>query len=209
VLRARRQVAIGGNAQANRHHAGNRAVCGGGASAQRACGDSSTIRVAEDTYVSQGNPNARQASSPSARSRRSHRSHRHPAAVGPDRVLLGVHGPAGPIDLDRGPSPGTTSPRWGHGIDQDRRGSGQYNTFDVTNDIAGNGSYGMVLTTSTTTQIKFTSKESADHPPQLLVTWSTTTPPANDPKVAAAGDIACAPPAASLSSGPAAGATTG
>jgi hypothetical protein len=113
VLRARRQVAIGGNAQANRHHAGNRAVCGGGASAQRACGDSSTIRVAEDTYVSQGNPNARQASSPSARSRRSHRSHRHPAAVGPDRVLLGVHGPAGPIDLDRGPSPGPTSPRWG------------------------------------------------------------------------------------------------
>jgi hypothetical protein len=84
----------------------------------------------------------------------------------------------------------------GHGVDQDRRGSGQCNTFDVTNDIAGNGSYGMVLTTSTTTQIKFTSKESADnHPPQLLVTWSTTTPPANDPKVAAAGDIACAPPA--------------
>jgi hypothetical protein len=94
--------------------------------------------------------------------------------------------------------------------------SGQYNDFDVSSSVTASGTYSMVLTTNSTTEIRFTSRDStSNHPPQLLVTWtvpttssattttspsSTTTPgstvttaPPRDPVVAAAGDIACAP----------------
>ncbi len=98
--------------------------------------------------------------------------------------------------------------------------SGQYNSFDVSGSLTSGGTY--AITTSSTTEIRFTSRNStSNHPPQLLLTWTApttssssmtttsssttttteasttgptdTTAPARDPVVAAAGDIACAP----------------
>jgi hypothetical protein len=208
-------------------------------SAQRAYGDSSTITVAEDTYVSQGNPSATHGGSSYLATN---------AAPGERRVyvkftvggiptgatgvtatlrLWGQTASSSVFTVRRVPSTWTEAgltwnnqPALGTTVTT-RTGvaSGQYNTFNVTSYISGNGTYAMAVTTSTTTQIKFTSKEStANHPPQLLVSWTptatttsttttststtttTTTPPAGDPKVAAAGDIACAPPATRTSS---------
>jgi hypothetical protein len=208
-------------------------------SAQRAYGDSSTITVAEDTYVSQGNPSATHggygylATNAAPGERRVH------VKVTVNGIPTGATGVTstlrlwgqtasssvftvrqvpstwteGSLTWNNQPALGTTvTTRTGVA-------SGQYNTFNVTNYITGNGTYAMAVTTITTTQIKFTSKEStANHPPQLLVSWTppttttsttttstststtTTTPPADDPVVAGAGDIACAPPATRTSS---------
>ena len=81
--------------------------------------------------------------------------------------------------------------------------AGQYQDLDVSSYVTGNGTFALAVTGSST-QARFSSTEStAASPPQLAVTWTapTTPPPAgHDPLVAAAGDIACAPPATRTSS---------
>ena len=77
--------------------------------------------------------------------------------------------------------------------------AGQYREFDVSAHVTGNGTFALAVTGSGT-QAKFISTESsARTPPELGLTWTppTTPPPAgvDDPVVAAAGDIACQPPA--------------
>jgi hypothetical protein len=77
----------------------------------------------------------------------------------------------------------------------------QYNDFDVSGYVTGNGTYAMAITKTISVRKEFTSKESpADHPPQLALSWTppsstttTTAAPPSDPVLAAAGDIACAP----------------
>jgi len=210
-------------------------------SAQRAYGDSSTITVAEDTYVSQGNPSATHggygylATNAAPGERRVYVKvtvNGIPAEATGVTATLRLWGQTvsssvftvrqvpstwteGSLTWNNQPALGTTvTTRTGVA-------SGQYNDFDVTAFVTSNGTYAMAVTTSTTTQIKFTSKEStANHPPQLAVSWTppttttttsssttttvapttTTTPPGDDPVVAAAGDIACAPPAIRTSS---------
>jgi hypothetical protein len=80
--------------------------------------------------------------------------------------------------------------------------SGQDSDFDVSSYVTGNGTFALVVTSSGT-QARFTSREStAGVPPQLVLTWTPpdTPPPTGDPVVAAAGDIACSPPATRTSS---------
>jgi hypothetical protein len=182
--------------------------------AQPAYGDSSTITVAEDTYVSQGNPSATHggyaylAANAAPGERRVYvRFTINAIPAGATGVtatlrLWGQTASSSVFTVRQAPSTWTeASLTWNNqpalGTTVSTRtgvASGQYNAFDVTDDIAGNGSYAMAITTGTTTQIRFTSKESTDnHPPQLLVTWSPTA--TTDPVLAAAGDIACAPPA--------------
>jgi acid phosphatase type 7 len=77
--------------------------------------------------------------------------------------------------------------------------AGQYYEFDVSSHVNGDGTYALAITGSGA-QAKFVSTESsARTPPELGLTWTppTTPPPAgvDDPVVAAAGDIACQPPA--------------
>jgi acid phosphatase type 7 len=75
--------------------------------------------------------------------------------------------------------------------------AGQYYEFDVSSYVTGNGTFALAITGSGA-QAKFVSTESsARTPPELGLTWTPpTTPPAgDDPVVAAAGDIACQPPA--------------
>jgi hypothetical protein len=94
--------------------------------------------------------------------------------------------------------------------------SGQYNGFDVSSYVSGNGTYALAITSSSSTELSFVSKEAtSNHPALLTLNWtpststsstttttsasttsttSTTTPPsAADPIVASAGDIACTP----------------
>jgi hypothetical protein len=81
--------------------------------------------------------------------------------------------------------------------------AGQYQEFDVSGYVTGNGTFALAVTGSST-QARFNSTEStAGNPPQLAVTWTPPDPPprgGHDPVVAAAGDIACAPPATRTSS---------
>jgi hypothetical protein len=77
--------------------------------------------------------------------------------------------------------------------------AGQHREFDVSGYVTGNGTFALAITGSGT-QARFISTESAARTPtELGVTWTppTTPPPAgvDDPVVAAAGDIACQPPA--------------
>jgi acid phosphatase type 7 len=105
--------------------------------------------------------------------------------------------------------------------------AGQYNDFDLSSHVTGNGTYALAVTSSSASQTRFDSKEATNGtPPQLALSWTrpttttsstttsssttttttttvaptTTTPPVDDPKVAAAGDIACQPPAVRTSS---------
>jgi acid phosphatase type 7 len=75
--------------------------------------------------------------------------------------------------------------------------AGQASEFDVSSYVTGNGTYALAVTGSGD-QAKFVSTESsARTPPELGLTWTppTTPPTGDDPVVAAAGDIACQPPA--------------
>jgi hypothetical protein len=77
--------------------------------------------------------------------------------------------------------------------------AGQYDEFDVSGHVAGNGTYALAVTGSGTRARFVSTESSARTPPELGLTWTPpTTPPAagvDDPVVAAAGDIACQPPA--------------
>jgi hypothetical protein len=81
--------------------------------------------------------------------------------------------------------------------------AGQDSEVDVSGYVTGDGTYAVVVTGSSATQARFSSREaSAGSAPRLVLTWTppTTPPPAGDPVVAAAGDIACKPPATRTSS---------
>ncbi len=88
--------------------------------------------------------------------------------------------------------------------------SGQYNSFDVSSYVSGNGTYALAVASSSATELTFVSKEAtSNHPPQFSVKWvpptstsstttttnapttSTTLSSTGDPILAAAGDIAC------------------
>jgi len=90
--------------------------------------------------------------------------------------------------------------------------SGQYNSFDVSSYVSGNGTYALAVASSSATELTFVSKEAtSNHPPQFSVKWvpptstsstttttnapttSTTLSSTGDPILAAAGDIACVP----------------
>jgi acid phosphatase type 7 len=95
--------------------------------------------------------------------------------------------------------------------------AGQYNDFNLSSLVTGDGTWAVAITSNSGSQTRFDSKEATNGtPPQLVVTWtpsgttttttsgttttssttttSTTLPSGSDPRVAAAGDIACAPP---------------
>jgi hypothetical protein len=75
--------------------------------------------------------------------------------------------------------------------------AGQASEFDVSAYVTGNGTYALAITGSGD-QVKFISTESTTRtPPELGLTWTPPTPPpaGDGPVVAAAGDIACQPPA--------------
>ena len=71
--------------------------------------------------------------------------------------------------------------------------SAGYDAFDVSSAVRANGTVAFVVRTTSTAEVLFASRESNGSPPQLVVSWTTTT---SDPVLAAAGDIACAPGAA-------------
>jgi len=204
--------------------------------AQQAYAESSMITVAEDTYVSQGAPNTTHgaygylATNAAPGERRLYVKvtvegiPTHATGVRATLRLWGQTTSTAVFTVWQVPSTwaegGLTwnnQPALGAAVTS-RTGAtaGRYNDFDVSSYVTGNATFAMAVTTITTTQIKFTSKEStANHPPQLLLSWTppatttttsspttttTTLPPPADPLVAAAGDIACAPPALRTSS---------
>lgn len=62
--------------------------------------------------------------------------------------------------------------------------------YDVTSLVKGNGTFSVVLHSSSVDGVNYTSREAGSNRPQLVVTAATSTT-SGDPTVAAAGDIAC------------------
>jgi hypothetical protein len=168
---------------------------------QKAYGDSSTITLAEDTYVSQGTPNtihgayAYLATNAAPGERRLYVKvtvngiPTEATGVSATLRLWGQTTSSSVFTVRQVPSTWTEAsltwnnqPALGATVTS-RTGAtaGQYNDFDVSSYVTGNGTYAMAVTTSTTTQIKFTSKEStANHPPQLLMSWTPPTTTTSD-----------------------------
>jgi hypothetical protein len=64
-------------------------------------------------------------------------------------------------------------------------------SFDVSSAVRANGTVAVVLRTTSSTWVEFTSEDSPSaRPPQLVLSWGGS---ASDPVLAAVGDIACAP----------------
>jgi acid phosphatase type 7 len=168
---------------------------------QKAYGDSSTITVAEDTYVSQGTPNtvhgayAYLASNAAPGERRLYVKvtvNGIPTQATGVRATLRLWGQTTsnsvftvwqvPSTWTEGGLTWNNQPALGATVTS-RTGAtaGQYNDFDVSSYVTGNATFAMAVTTSTTTQINFTSKEStANHPPQLLMSWTPPTTTSSD-----------------------------
>ena len=54
--------------------------------------------------------------------------------------------------------------------------AGQYNDFDLSSHVTGNGTWALAITKSSTTQTSFASREAAGNtPPQLVVSWTPPT----------------------------------
>jgi acid phosphatase type 7 len=183
--------------------------------------DTSTITATEDTYVSQGNPSGLHGSYSYLATNAAPGERRAYVKFTVAGIPTGATGVSAALQLwGQSTSASTftvwrTTSTWTEGsltwnnqpplgsLVTTRTGvsSGQYNSFDVSSYLTANGTYGMVVTTNSTTEIMFTSRDStSNHPPKLLLTWTapttttiTTTPPPRDPVAAAAGDIACAP----------------
>jgi acid phosphatase type 7 len=82
----------------------------------------------------------------------------------------------------------------------------KWNSIDLSSHITSNGTYAFAITTTSATQVRFTSKEStSNQPASLTMTWAaptttttsstttSTTALPSDPVLGVAGDIACAP----------------
>ena len=74
---------------------------------------------------------------------------------------------------------------------------GEYNDFDVSSYVTGNGTVSLAVLTASSSRVDFASEEGApERQPQLRLNWtedSAPSPPLDAPVLAAAGDIACAP----------------
>ena len=154
--------------------------------AQQAYAESSMITVAEDTYVSQGAPNTTHgaygylATNAAPGERRLYVKvtvegiPTHATGVRATLRLWGQTTSTAVFTVWQVPSTwaegGLTwnnQPALGAAVTS-RTGAtaGRYNDFDVSSYVTGNATFAMAVTTITTTQIKFTSKEStANHPP--------------------------------------------
>ena len=165
-------------------------------SGQKAYADSSTITVAEDTYVSQGNPNTVHgaylylATNAAPGERRLYVKvtvNGLPTQATGVRATLRLWGQttsSSVFTVWQVPSTWTeASLTWNNqaalgATVTSRTGvtAGQYNDFDVSSYVTGNATFAMAVTTGSTTQANFTSKEStANHPPQLLMSWTPAT----------------------------------
>jgi hypothetical protein len=168
---------------------------------QKAYGDSSTITVAEDTYVSQGTPNTTHGAYAYLATNAAPGERRLYVKVTVDGIPTQATGVSATLRLwgqttsdsvftvRQVPSTWTeggltwnNQPALGATVTS-RTGAtaGQYNDLNVSSYVTGNGTYAMAIMASTTTQIKFTSKEStANHPPQLRMSWTPPTTTTSD-----------------------------
>jgi hypothetical protein len=205
------------------------------AGVQDAQADTSTVVASDDTYSSQSNPSTRHGGNSSLSVNAAPRERRAYVKFTVTGIPAGATAVTAVLRLRASAASSATLTAWSVSSgwtqtsltwnNQPALGSpvasrtglagGQYEDFDVSSQVTGNGTWALALTSSSATRVRFDSREAdSNAPPLLALSWTpptttststttttvapttTTTPPgSDDPVVAAAGDIACAPPA--------------